>query len=169
MSVEAKKSRDIPMPESALLDHNETGSGDRLTQLASAISRWNRIVDETGGIRQALTFIENLFRNNTSPLKLIDGDTHSEVSTQVFSPIEVFYQRDLTAHLARIDLFTDSPSKIIELRDSLLSMLERDHPSPTHTYDFPAKNKLRDWVTQIDKKLADYQPYKTKTNENAKK
>ena len=24
------------------------------------------------------------------------------------------------------------------------------------------KNKLRDWVTQIDKKLADYKPYKTK-------
>jgi hypothetical protein len=27
------------------------------------------------------------------------------------------------------------------------------------------KNKLRDWVTQIDKKLEDYQPYKTKKNE----
>ncbi|OIO30272.1 hypothetical protein AUJ77_03455 [Candidatus Nomurabacteria bacterium CG1_02_43_90] len=28
------------------------------------------------------------------------------------------------------------------------------------------KNKLRDWVTQIDKKLEDYQPYKTKKYEN---
>ncbi len=28
------------------------------------------------------------------------------------------------------------------------------------------KNKLRDWVTQLDKKLADYKPYKTKKYEN---
>lgn len=28
------------------------------------------------------------------------------------------------------------------------------------------KNKLRDWVTQIDKKLADYKPYKTKKYED---
>lgn len=28
------------------------------------------------------------------------------------------------------------------------------------------KNKLRNWVTQIDKKLSDYQPYKTKKYEN---
>ncbi len=31
------------------------------------------------------------------------------------------------------------------------------------------KNKLRDWVTQIDKKLEDYQPYKTKKYENKEK
>ena len=28
------------------------------------------------------------------------------------------------------------------------------------------KNKLRDWVTQLDKKLTDYEPYKTKKYEN---
>jgi hypothetical protein len=28
------------------------------------------------------------------------------------------------------------------------------------------KNKLRDWVTQLDKKLTDYEPYKTKKNKN---
>lgn len=28
------------------------------------------------------------------------------------------------------------------------------------------KNKLRNWVVQIDKKLSDYQPYKTKKYEN---
>ena len=28
------------------------------------------------------------------------------------------------------------------------------------------KNKLRDWVTQIDKKLEDYKPYKSNKNEN---